>query len=269
VRIERVEDDLLTSAWLGVLDRGDAAILITPLAGASGRLLVREQGEVGGRLDDERLAAAAIVAARERLQMEPLRSGPVCVAGRELFFDASGPPPELVIFGAGPDAVPLARQARDVGFVVTVVDPRAAMLTPDRFPDATLRLVHADNVTSAVPLTARSYVVIMNHHLERDADSLRYALASPAPYVGVLGPRARYARLLARLAEEGRMPAAEHLSRVRNPVGLALGAETPEEIAVSVLGELIALRRGFEGGFLSGRETSLHVPDDRSLFARS
>jgi xanthine/CO dehydrogenase XdhC/CoxF family maturation factor len=269
VRIERVEDDPLTNAWLDVLERGAAAVLITPLSGASGRLLVPDEGEVSGHLGDERLEGAAILGARERLRLVPLQAGPVRVAGQELFFDVSGPPPELVIFGAGADAIPVARQACDLGFLVTVVDPRAALLTPDRFPGATLQPAHDDDCALAVPLTCRSHVVIMNHHLERDTESLRYALASEAPYVGVLGPRARYARLLARLRDDGHVPDAERLSRVRNPIGLALGAETPEEIAVSILGELIALRRGFDGGFLSGRETSVHRPDDSSILARS
>ena len=90
-----------------------------------------------------------------------------------------------------------------------------------------------------------------------------------APYVGLLGPRSRYEKLRRALDEKGGTPDRAGLARVRSPVGLALGAETPEEIAVSILGEILALQRGFDGGFLAGREASLHRPDDRSALARS
>jgi xanthine/CO dehydrogenase XdhC/CoxF family maturation factor len=269
IRIERVEDDPLTRAWLDVLRRGDAAVLVTPLAAAAGRLLVTERSEVMGRLDDTRIEAAAVVNARALLRLPHARSGPAPVHGAELFFEVSVPPPELVIFGAGPDAPPLARQARDLGFVVTVIDVREAMLTADRFPGARLRAVHFSRFAEAIALTGRSHVVVMNHHMERDQHSLAFALASDAAYIGVLGPRSRYQKLVERLAETGDLANAERLSRVRSPVGLALGAETPGEIAVSILGEIIAVRRGFEGGFLSGRDRSLHWPDDNALFARS
>jgi xanthine dehydrogenase accessory factor len=258
VRIERVEDDPLTCAWLDLLECGEPAVLITPLSTNPGRLLVRENGDALGQLKERWLEEEAISLARERLRVSAWQSGPVQIGAVELFFEVSEPPAELVIFGAGPDATPLARQARDLGFVVTLVDPRAAMLVAERFPGASLREAHFTAYPDVVPLTPRSHVVVMNHHLERDAESVRYALASEAAYIGVLGPHARYLRLLARLQEDGKLLDAGSLSRVRSPVGLALGAETPEEIAVSILGELIALRRGFEGGFLSGREESLH-----------
>ena len=109
----------------------------------------------------------------------------------------------------------------------------------------------------------------MNHHLERDQESLRFSLESECAYVGVLGPRSRYDRLLAGLAKQGYMPDPAKAARARSPVGRSLGAETPEEVATSILGELLALRRGFDGGFLSGSVTSLHRPDERRLLASS
>lgn len=264
VRIERVEDDALTTAWLEVLERGEPAVSIAPLSAARGRLLVHHRGETLGSLGDSWLEGEAIALAQERLRLAAFQSGPVRIGDDELFFEISEPPAELVIFGAGADAIPLSRQARELGFLVTVVDARAAMLAGDRFPGATLREAHYTAFAETVPLTRRSHVVVMNHHLERDAESVRYALASDAAYIGVLGPHPRYVKLLARIQEDGTVRDAGSLSRVRSPVGLALGAETPEEIAVSILGELIALRRGFAGGFLSGRETSLHRAEPHS-----
>ena len=269
IRIERIGEDPLLRMWLDVLDRSEAAVLITPLAGAAGRLLVRATGDVVGRLGDSALDAAAIAHARERMRAPYPHTGPEWIGGAELLFEISEPPPQLVLFGAGDDAVPLARHAFALGFAVTVVDVREAFLTSDRFPGATLVLAHFSRFAEAVSLGPATFVVVMNHHLERDEHSLRAALASEAPYIGVLGPRSRYNRLLARIGADDPVRDPARLARVRSPVGLALGAETPEEIAVSILGEIIAVRRGFVGGFLSGHDASLHVPAESRSLARS
>ena len=159
--------------------------------------------------------------------------------------------------------MPLAQQATMLDFAVTIVDVRSAYLTADRFPTATLVPAHFRQFAGAVRVRAGSFVLVMNHHVERDRESLRFALDSEAAYVGVLGPRSRYQKLLAGLAAQGYVPSASSLSRVRSPVGLSLGAETPEEVAVSILGEILAIRRGFDGGFLSGSDRSLHRAGNR------
>jgi xanthine/CO dehydrogenase XdhC/CoxF family maturation factor len=262
VRIERLEDDAMTRAWLAVLESGTAAVLMTPLSGASGRLLLRATGEVVGDLNDSAIEREALARGREQLSSPFPRSGPEPIGGSEIFFDIQTPPPDLVLFGAGPDAVPLAQQAWMLGFAVTVVDVRTGYLTADRFPDATRVPAHFSQFADTVRLPPGSFVLAMNHHLERDRECLRFALESAAAYIGVLGPRSRYQKLLADLAARGYLPSASSLSRVRSPVGLSLGAETPDEIAVSILGEILAIRRGFEGGFLSGSVRSLHRPED-------
>jgi xanthine/CO dehydrogenase XdhC/CoxF family maturation factor len=154
--------------------------------------------------------------------------------------------------------VPLAQQATMLDFAVTIIDVRAAYLTVDRFPTATLVPAHFSQFADTVRLRPGSFALVMNHHLERDRECLRFVLDSEAAYVGVLGPRSRYQTLLAGLAARGYVPPASSLSRVRSPVGLSLGAETPEEVAVSILGEILAIRRGFDGGFLTGSDRSLH-----------
>jgi xanthine/CO dehydrogenase XdhC/CoxF family maturation factor len=268
IRIERVEGDPLTGAWLDMLGQGAGGVLVTALSGTPGRLLVSEDGATVGTLGAQAFDAAARSLALQRLKNPHPHSGPEQHGDKELFFDVSVPPPRLVVFGAGSDATPLAEQAWTLGFAVTIVDARQAFLTPDRFPGATLVAAHFQEFPQKVHLDRRTFVVIMNHHLERDWESLRFALDSPASYVGVLGPRSRFRKLTTALEAAGYVPDAAALARVRSPVGLALGAETPEEIAVSVMGEIVAVRRGFEGGFLSGREDSLHRPASRSM-ARS
>jgi xanthine/CO dehydrogenase XdhC/CoxF family maturation factor len=152
---------------------------------------------------------------------------------------------------------------------VTVVDTREAFLTEARFPGATLACAHFSQFADRVKPRAGAFVLVMNHQVERDQECLRFGLESDAAYIGVLGPRARYDKLLAGLAKQGYVPDVSKLSRVRSPVGLSLGAETPQEVAVSIVGEILAICRGFEGGFLSGSVRSLHRPEDRRLLASS
>jgi xanthine dehydrogenase accessory factor len=174
-----------------------------------------------------------------------------------------------VIFGAGYDTEPLVRQSWALGFAVTVVDVREAFLTPERFPGATLVAAHYTQFPERVHLVPTSFVVIMNHHVERDRESLRFALGSAACYIGVLGPRARYDKLLTELASLGWAMDPARANVVRSPIGLDVGAETPDEVAMSIVSELLAIRRGFEGGFLTGSRRSLHRPADARLLARS
>ncbi|MCS7195195.1 MAG: XdhC family protein, partial [Meiothermus sp.] len=102
--------------------------------------------------------------------------------------------------------------------------------------------------------------IVMNHHLEIDRKALRFALESPARYVGVLGPRSRLEKMLEALKSEGFEPSPEQLARLRNPIGVDIGAESPEEIALAALAEIVALQRGFKGGFLSEKRAGIHEP---------
>jgi xanthine/CO dehydrogenase XdhC/CoxF family maturation factor len=269
IRIERLEDDAITHGWLTILERGDAAVLVTPLSGVSGRMIVGGAGVIAGGLSDSVVEETAVARARGRLRAPYPESGPEWTGGAEVFYEVATTPPQLVIFGAGHDAVPLAQLGWTLGLAVTVVDVREAFLAPDRFPGATLVCAHASQFADRVKPRAGAFVVVMNHQVERDQASLRFSLESDAACIGVLGPRSRYEKLLAGLAAQGYVPDASKTSRVRSPVGLSLGAETPQEVALSILAEILAIRRGFEGGFLSGSVRSLHRPDDRRLLAKS
>jgi xanthine/CO dehydrogenase XdhC/CoxF family maturation factor len=260
--LDALERDPIMREWFSVLERGEHAALIVPLAGASGRVLVRPDAPLLGHLSNPVMEREAVARARVRLAAPHPHSGPERLGHGEVFCEIGAPPPELVIFGANPDAVPLAQHAWALGFSVTVVDARSAYLTADQFPTARRIAAHFSEFDTEVPLARGSAVLVMNHHLERDEESLRHALNSEAVYIGVLGPRARYETLLHALAGKGFRPSASSLARVHSPVGLSIGAETPGEVAVSILGELLAVGRGFEGGPLSGFPGSLHTPDE-------
>ncbi len=262
IYVEPVGNDPILNTWLGILERGELAVLATLLplqttgipAPALGRVLIRENGDVLGEIG-QHLEQDVKSAALNMMNALYPRSETQVFGSDSVFLAASAPPPELVILGAGHDAMPLCARATDLGWAVTVIDARARFVTPERFPKAHLevRENHAN-----LRLNPRSFVVVMNHHLERDENSLQFALESVAPYVGVLGPRARFLDLLSRLEKKGFTPTQAQLERTRNPIGLDIGAESPDEVALSIMSELIAVRRGFKGGILNGRSGRIH-----------
>lgn len=160
-----------------------------------------------------------------------------------VFIDAHPAPPTLVIFGAVHTAIPLSKFARAAGFRVRVVDARAQLCTKERFPDAEQLLVAwPDEVAGDLEINASTYIAILTHDDKFDEPALAAALNSPARYIGAIGSRRTHRKRVARLQADG--ISAEQVARVRGPIGLDLGSQTAEEVAVSVLAEMIAVRRG-------------------------
>lgn len=223
------------------------------------RLIVMPDGAVEGSLGRSDVDAEAIAAARELLMTE--RSEIRTLAeGIRAFVEILDPPLRLVICGAGHDAVPLVRAASLLGWNVTVVDDRPAFLNRERFPEAHgfASVDDASDVAEAITIDARTFVVVMTHNFLRDKAYLRGLLTTDARYVAMLGPAARTQRLLMELEEEGTPITEEGRSRIHGPAGLDLGAEGPEEIAQAIIGEIVAVRRGRDGGFLKERPTPIH-----------
>ncbi|MGE0814784.1 MAG: XdhC family protein [Vicinamibacterales bacterium] len=170
-------------------------------------------------------------------------NGLVCGGQMEVFIEPIEPPPAVYVIGAGHVGYYLGRIASEAGFGVHVVDDRAAFANRERFPDA------AEVVTEDIPtwlggaaLPPSAYVVIVTRGHRHDLDALRAVVNRDLRYVGLIGSRAKVARVYEALVEEGVDPA--RLDRVHAPIGLDLGAVTPQEIAVSIVAELIAVRRG-------------------------
>lgn len=164
--------------------------------------------------------------------------------GADLLVEATASPGTLFIFGAGHVSQPTARMAADVGFRVVVADDRAAFANRDRFPfaDEVLVLDDFETALSGLTLEADSFVVIVTRGHRYDKTVLAQALATPARYVGMIGSRSKRDAIYAALRAEGAGDA--DIARVHSPIGLSIGAETPEEIAVSIVAELIACRAG-------------------------
>ena len=175
------------------------------------------------------------------------------------FLDLIRPPTALAIFGAGDDAQPLARLADELGWHVTVADPRAALATAERFPTARRFVVApaADLVDRAAP-DAATLAVVMTHHYVHDVPLLRDLLPRPLAYLGLLGPKKRAERILADLTRDGFDLPPDLRARLHAPVGLDLGADSPEQVALAILAEMQATLSGRDARPLRERNRPIH-----------
>ena len=208
-------------------------VLATPLSGGAHRLMPVAPAE--GASSDPIAAAAAGVARRDQAEV-------VDAAGGAVLLEPHLAPQRLIIVGAVHVAQPLAEMAGLAGFAVTIVDPRRAFATKARFPGQQLVVAWPDAAVNELAPDARTAVVTLTHDPKLDDPALVAALASPAFYVGCLGSAKTHAGRRTRLGERG--VAAAALDRLHGPVGLRIGARTPAEIAVSILGEIVAALRG-------------------------
>jgi xanthine/CO dehydrogenase XdhC/CoxF family maturation factor len=182
-----------------------------------------------------------------------------CADPEALFLDEVEPPPALVIFGAGDDAQPLARLAAELGWETSIADPRAAFADAARFPTARRCVVApAERLVAAVNPGPDALAVVMTHHYVHDVPILRDLLARPLRYLGLLGPRKRAEKILADLSAQGLVIGAEQRARLHAPVGLDLGADSPEQVALSMLAEMQAVRNRRDGRPLRERSRPIH-----------
>jgi xanthine dehydrogenase accessory factor len=171
------------------------------------------------------------------------QTGTVEIEGAEWFLHVQEPPPRLIVVGAVHITQALAPMASLLGIAVTVIDPRPAFNSAERMGAGVTRLLDwPEAVLDALAIDAQTAVVVLAHDPKLDDPALDHALRSPAGYIGALGSRKSHANRLARMAALGHGAAA--LARIRGPVGLALGALTAPEIALSILAEMVAVRRG-------------------------
>jgi xanthine dehydrogenase accessory factor len=183
------------------------------------------------------LPEAAVAAARKAIADD--RSGRIWadVAGNApLFVQVSNPAKRLIVVGAVHIAQPLVVMAQTAGYAVTIVDPRGAFATKDRFPGVVLSEDWPDDALTALAIDARTAVVTLTHDPKLDDPALMVALKSPAFYVGSLGSTRTHAKRVDRLKEAGLSDA--EIGRIQAPVGLNIGAKSPAEIAISILGQI-------------------------------
>jgi xanthine dehydrogenase accessory factor len=221
-------------------DRGDQAdVVLTVVAGE----------DVGQKLNDPELEQAARRRGRSHVFEHE---------GRTIFADVSVPPPRLFVYGAIDTAEALCAAAKLLGWRTIVADARPRFATAERIPSADeLLLLWPDEALAHVAPDAATAVVVLTHDDKFDLPLVRGALATEAFYLGWLGSRRNQERRRGLLLEEGVTD--EDLERVSGPAGLDLGAASPEEMAVSILGEILAVRAGRSGGLLRETSTRIHA----------
>jgi xanthine dehydrogenase accessory factor len=174
----------------------------------------------------------------------------------EVFFEVSTPAPRMILFGAMEFSTALAAAASALGYRVTVCDPRPLFATPVRFPSADVVVQWPTTWLPSTPVDARTVICVLSHDDRFDAEIIAQALELPVAFVGAMGSRRTHARRLASLRDRG--VSEEAIARLRSPIGLDLGASTPEETAVSILAEVIAARTGGTARPLRDSDGTIH-----------
>ncbi len=251
-------------------EEGRRGVLIT-LTGVTGssprhlgsKMLVMPDGSIHGTIGGGKLEAQSIAIAVKAMENERYEQGPfketfqlieeeemLCGGQAELLFEPVGDSAQLVIFGAGHIGHALAPMAKQAGFRVTVVDNRVEFANRDRFPLADEILAgEYEEMMQGVVFSGNTYVVIVTHGHKHDETVLEYCIQQPHKYIGMIGSVNKTRTILRHLREKG--IDSTFLEHVYSPVGLNIGAETPFEIAVSILSEIIAVRSGVETQALS------------------
>ncbi|MFF2012960.1 XdhC family protein [Streptomyces sp. NPDC058195] len=248
--------------------RGEPAALARVAGGSAdllgGALLVHPDGSFEGGLGSGReLDRAAAAEARVMLDtgrtgtVEVAEGGALCPAGVTLFVESRTPPPRMIVFGAVDFATALVRAGKFLGYHVTVCDARPVFATRARFPEADELVVDwPHRYLRRTETDARTVLCVLTHDAKFDIPLLEAALRLPVAFVGAMGSRRTHADRDRRLREAGLTD--EERARLRSPIGLDLGARTPEETALSIAAEIVAARRGGTGVPLTGVSTPIH-----------
>ncbi|MBA2615404.1 MAG: XdhC family protein [Actinobacteria bacterium] len=209
--------------------------LVVPVSGPEAgrkRLVFADQPAADGKLEE----AARTTLARGESTL-------VTAEGVDVFVQSFAPRPQLYVFGAVDHAAAIARQGRFLGYRVTVCDARAKFATPERFPEADELVVEwPDRFLADAPVDVRTAICVLTHEERFDVPLLQIALRTPAGYIGAMGARRTNERRAERLREAG--VSDEAIARIHAPIGLDIGSRTPEEVAVSVAAEIVAVMRG-------------------------
>jgi xanthine dehydrogenase accessory factor len=182
-------------------------------------------------------------------------NGLICGGRMDVHIDPLAPSPRLFIIGAGHVGFHLARVAADLGFRIHVVDDREKFASAERFPGAQIVVEPIPEWLHGAELPASAYVVVVTRGHQHDLEAMRALAARDLKYLGLIGSRAKVARIYDALLAEGMPP--ECLQRVHAPIGLDIGAVTPAEIAISILAELIAVTRGVDTSSLAMKRANL------------
>lgn len=183
----------------------------------------------------------------------------------EVFVELIQPSVSLMIFGGGFDARPVSQLAKSLGWEVTVTDECVAHIAPVFFPAADkLSLCQREFIDRDFDITPFTACVLMSHNYEYDRDVLKKLLSTATPYIGILGPRKRFDKMIEEFEAQGIRLQGHDLHRIHSPIGLDIGAEAPDEIALSIISEIQGKFANRSGGFLKYRNAPIHQRDAKS-----
>jgi xanthine dehydrogenase accessory factor len=242
------EDDPILAAYSAVCDaltEDDAAVVATALDGDNTRLVVSPAGIVSGTLGDATLDRTVVerangIAANAGSTTEQVASP---TGDRRIYLERHAPPATVVIVGAGQIAMSLSRFAHELEMRTVIVDGRPRYATSERFPDADeIHVGMPSEIVAGIGPGRNAAIVLVAHDYKYELPILRAVLRSTVGYIGLLGSRKRGAAVRQMLGDEGFT--SDELARIRTPIGLDIGGSTPAEIALAILGEIVAVRRG-------------------------
>jgi xanthine dehydrogenase accessory factor len=239
----------LYRAVRNAVDQGRRAVLATSLKDSSRKLLLIEGGESSGSLGSSEIDTEAQTVAIELMRKSVSSTVSLGPESSPVFFETHGPPPTLIVFGAGHVSMPLVSLAHDLGLKTIVVDGRPRFATRERFPDVDRLLIGIPSeIAETLAYTSSTFVVLTAHDYKYDLPVLQVVLPARPAYVGLLGSKRRGAAIKEFLSEGGMDQ--ELLDQLHVPTGLDIGAETAAEIALSILAEAVALKSGRSAAFL-------------------
>jgi len=244
----------LFRAMRTAVDQGMGAAIATSLREPASKLLVLENGQVSGTLGNPDLDRKVREKAHDMIQKRTSGTVSLCAdpVAVEVFFEVHGPPPTLIVFGAGHISMPLVKLAHDMGLKTVVVDGRPRFATKERFPDADELLIGIPSeIAQTLAYTSSTLVVLTAHDYKYDLPVLKAVLPTGAAYVGLLGSKRRGQAITEFLKESGMDQ--KLLDRLHVPTGLDIGAESAAEIALSILAEAVAVKAGRRGESLKER----------------
>jgi len=253
----------LSEELVQISEQGAAAVLATVVevdgiaqVEPGAKCLVRDGKARVENIGDALVVQAIVQESEAHLRAEKSRLVALSVAGvtgnLQVFFEVMPAPPKLIVVGAGHIAVPLVKIAKVLDFYVTVIDDRLLYANRERFPDADeVRVGDMAQMLKEMTITPSCYIVLITRGHAYDEPCLRVVLPSQAKYIGMIGSRRRIKACFQRFRDQDKI-AEELIEKVYAPIGLDIATETPAEIALSILGEVIKVRRGGKAASLSG-----------------
>ncbi len=257
-----------------LVDANEPLAMATIFEGAAGvgeKLLLKASGETINQISNKSLTNQVLIDLKKLFESKKSQAKKYTLDGHEveIFIELIQPAVSLIIFGGGFDARPVSELAKSLGWNVSVTDECVAHIAPIFFPTADkLSLCQREFIDRDFTITPYTSCVLMSHNYDYDRDVLKKLLKTTTPYIGILGPRKRFDKMLLEFAAQGISLTDQDMQRIHSPIGLDIGAEAPDEIALSIVSEIQSKFSNRSGGFLKYHPGPIHQrdPDSDQVF---